>query len=111
MTREKVESVRCEMTAKDLSQDGNVDETTAMNLLKDGYEPWDISWAAALAKAADKDIQSVLDLKKINNRWSDVAEQLGVDRRVLQKFRGPGPHSMGWHHGPGPMMDDSAMDD
>lgn len=111
VTREKVESVRCEMTAKDLSQDGNVDETTAMNLLKDGYEPWDISWAAALAKAADKDIQSVLDLKKINNRWSDVAEQLGVDRRALQKFRGPGPHSMGWHHGPGPMMDDSAMDD
>ena len=53
VTREKVASVRCEMTAKDLSQDGNVDETTAMNLLKDGYEPWDISWAAALAKAAD----------------------------------------------------------
>ena len=41
----------------------------------------------------------------------DVAEQLGVDRRALQKFRGPGPRSMGWHHGPGPMMDDSAMDD
>lgn len=111
VTREKVASVRCEMTAKDLSQDGNVDETTAMNLLQAGYEPWDISWAAALAKAADKDIQSVLDLKKINNRWSDVAEQLGVDRRALQKFRGPGPRSMGWHHGPGPMMDDSAMDD
>lgn len=106
VTREKVASVRCEMTAKDLSQDGNVDETTAMNLLQG-----DISWAAALAKAADKDIQSVLDLKKINNRWSDVAEQLGVDRRALQKFRGPGPRSMGWHHGPGPMMDDSAMDD
>ena len=78
VTREKVASMRCEMTAKDLSQDGNVDETTAMNLLQAGYEPWDISWAAALAKAADKDIQSVLDLKKINNRWSDVAEQLGV---------------------------------
>lgn len=107
VTREKVASVRCEMTAKDLSQDGNVDETTAMNLL----QAWDISWAAALAKAADKDIQSVLDLKKINNRWSDVAEQLGVDRCALQKFRGPGPRSMGWHHGPGPMMDDSAMDD
>lgn len=107
VTREKVASVRCEMTAKDLSQDGNVDETTAMNLLQAGYEPWDISWAAALAK----DIQSVLDLKKINNRWSDVAEQLGVDRCALQKFRGPGPRSMGWHHGPGPMMDDSAMDD
>lgn len=111
VTREKVASVRCEMTAKDLSQDGNVDETTVMNLLQAGYEPWDISWAAALAKAADKDIQSVLDLKKINNRWSDVAEQLGVDRCALQKFRGPGPRSMGWHHGPGPMMDDSAMDD
>lgn len=104
VTREKVESVRCEMTAKDLSQDGDIDEATAMSLLKDGYEPWDISCASVLAKAANKDIQSVLDLKKINNRWGDVADQLGVDRRELKKFHGPGPHGMGEHHGPGPDM-------
>ena len=89
------------MTAKDLSQDGNVDETTAMNLLKDGYEPWDISCASVLAKASNKDIQSVLDLKKINNRWGDVAAQLGVDSSEQRNSRG---HGMGQPHGPGPRM-------
>ncbi|MDO5582812.1 MAG: Tat pathway signal sequence domain protein [Mitsuokella multacida] len=112
VTREKVQKLRIEMTAKDLSQDGVIDEAVSLKLLKDGYEPWDISCAAVLAKAADKDIQSVLDLKKINNRWGDVADQLGVDRRELKKFHGPGPHGMGRHDGLGPdMMGGPMMDD
>lgn len=112
VTREKVRQLRIEMTAKDLSRDGVIDEEGALKLLKDGYEPWDISCAAILAKAADKDIQSVLDLKKINNRWGDVADQLGVDRGELQKFHGPGPHGMGRHDGLGPdMMGGPMMDD
>ncbi|MGN0951027.1 MAG: Tat pathway signal sequence domain protein [Mitsuokella sp.] len=107
VTREKVEQVRSEMTAKDLSQDGSIDEAAALKLLKDGYEPWDISCAAILAKESGKDIQSVLNLKKINNRWGDVADQLGVDRSALQEFHGPGPHGLGDHPGPHPdMMDD-----
>ena len=50
-----------------------------------------------LAKLSNKDIQTVLDMKKINNRWGDVAEQLGVDRSALRpnmgkgQFRGHGP--------------------
>ena len=104
VTREKVRQLRIEMTAKDLSRDGVIDEEGALKLLKDGYEPWDISCASILAEAAGRDIQSVLDLKKINKRWGDVADQLGVDRRELKKFHGPGPHGMGEHHGPGPDM-------
>ena len=112
VTREKVRQLRIEMTAKDLSRDGVIDEEGALKLLKDGYEPWDISCASILAEAAGKDIQSVLDLKKINNRWGDVADQLGVDRKELKKFHGPGPHGMGNHHGPGPdMMGGPMMDD
>lgn len=112
VTREKVRQLRIEMTAKDLSRDGVIDEEGALKLLKDGYEPWDISCASILAEAAGKDIQSVLDLKKINNRWGDVADQLGVDRKELKKFHGTGPHGMGRHDGlspdmmGGPMMDD-----
>lgn len=112
VTREKVRQLRIEMTAKDLSRDGVIDEEGALKLLKDGYEPWDISCASILAEAAGKDIQSVLDLKKINNRWGNVADQLGVDRKELKKFHGPGPHGMGNHHGPGPdMMGGPMMDD
>ena len=112
VTREKVRQLRIEMTAKDLSRDGVIDEEGALKLLKDGYEPWDISCASILAEAAGKDIQSVLDLKKINNRWGDVAAQLGVDRKELKKFHGPGPHGMGRHDGLGPdMMGGPMMDD
>lgn len=116
VTREKVEEVRQSMTAQHLSQDGDIDESKALSLLKKGYEPRDIECAAALAKASGKDIQSVLDRKKINNRWGDVAKKLGVDANVLQKkFHGYGPHGHGPQGGPeggpeggmmgGPMMD------
>lgn len=116
VTREKVEEVRQSMTAQHLSQDGDIDESKALSLLKKGYEPRDIECAAALAKASGKDIQSVLDRKKINNRWGDVAKELGVDANVLQKkFNGYGPHGHGPQGGPeggpeggmmgGPMMD------
>lgn len=112
VTREKVEEVRQSMTAQHLSQDGDIDENKALSLLKKGYEPRDIDCAAALAKASGKDIQSVLDRKKINNRWGDVAKELGVDANVLpKKFHGHGPDGHGPQGGPeggmmgGPMMD------
>lgn len=116
VTREKVEEVRQSMTAQHLSQDGDIDESKALSLLKKGYEPRDIECAAALAKASGKDIQSVLERKKINNRWGDVAKELGVDANVLpKKFHGYGPHGHGPQGGPeggpeggmmgGPMMD------
>lgn len=112
VTREKVEEVRQSMTAQHLSQDGDIDESKALSLLKKGYEPRDIECAAALAKASGKDIQSVLDRKKINNRWGDVAKELGVDANVLpKKFHGHGPDGHGPQGGPeggmmgGPMMD------
>lgn len=112
VTREKVEEVRQSMTAQHLSQDGDIDESKALSLLKKGYEPRDIECAAALTKASGKDIQSVLDRKKINNRWGDVAKELGVDANVLpKKFHGHGPDGHGPQGGPeggmmgGPMMD------
>ena len=48
-----------------------------------------------------KDIQAVLDMKKINNRWTDVAGQLGVDK---SKLRPEGAHHGGPQGGPPPAM-------
>ncbi len=91
VTQEQERSARDTMLARHICQTGNVDESTATALLQQGYIPPDIEAAAVLAKASGKDIQSVLDLKKINNRWRDVAQQLGVDAQTLRQVRrGPG---------------------
>lgn len=108
VTPEKVEEIRQDMTAQRLSKSGNIEESTALKLLKDGYQPRDIDIAADLAKASGKDIQTVLDHKKINNHWRDVAKELGVDESVLQQDA-----QRHGHGGPGMMGDgpeDGMMD-
>ena len=117
VTREQVHEQMNAMTAEHIAQKGNIDQATALALLKNGYHSQDINAAAILAKQSGKDIQSVLDLKKINNSWTDVAEQLGVDKSVLRpnKDAKGGPHGgpdgdmMGGPHGdaPQPPMDET----
>lgn len=88
VTREQIEGQMRLMQAMHIGQKGKVDKDTALTLLNNGYEPRDIERAGVLAKAAGKDIQSVLDLKKINNSWKDVAAQLGVDPNVFKAEKG-----------------------
>ena len=96
----KPEQIRAQMneiSAERIAQRGNIDKDKALSLLNSGYRPMDVSVAAKLAKLSNKDIQTVLDMKKINNRWGDVAEQLGVDRSALR----PNMEKGGFHgHGP-----------
>ncbi len=95
VTHDQVLAERDEMTARRISQQGNVDQDTVVALLKDGYHPQDIDMAGRLAKAADKDVRKVLSYKKINNTWSDVAKQLGVDESAVRPQTGNrGPHRM-----------------
>ena len=63
----------------------------------------------ALAKASGKDIQDVLDRKRINNRWHDVARELGVDARDLHLD----DERYGYGYGRGPRcdFDDEAADE
>ena len=117
VTREQVHEQMNAMTAEHIAQKGNIDQAEALSLLKNGYHSQDINAAAILAKQSGKDIQSVLDLKKINNSWSDVAEQLGVDKSVLRPNKdakggpqgGPDGDMMGGPHGdaPQPPMDEA----
>jgi hypothetical protein len=58
----------------------DLNQTTVSNLLKNGYHPRDVMMAGLLAKKADKDIQTVLDAKKINNRWEDVAAGFNISK-------------------------------
>ena len=106
VTCEQVQAQMNEMTAVRMAEKGDVDKDTALKLMNDGYRAHDIGMAAKIAKLSGKDIQSVLDMKKINNRWGDVAQQLGVDRDKLRPqhgekgFRGHGPQG-----GPPPAED------
>ncbi len=102
VTREQISAQMNEMTATRMAERGNVDKDTALKLLNNGYQPRDIGMAGKLAKISGKDIQAVLDMKKINNHWGDVAEQLGVDREQLRPERPMGDGPQG---GPPPGMD------
>ena len=87
---EQMQGAFCELEARHLSEQSIVDQETALQLIKNGYEGHDIRAAAVLARASGKDIQSVLDLKKINNHWYDVAKELGVDAHGLHLDGGYG---------------------
>ena len=94
---EQVRALLNDMTADRMAKHGNIDKNRALSLLNEGYQARDIEMAAKLAKLSGKDIKTVLGMKKINNRWGDVAQQLGVDKSALRPdgqrgaFPGHGP--------------------
>ena len=91
ITPEQIKESMDSLMAKRLAERANISEDRASQLLTAGYEPHDIAMAGAIAQAAGKDIQAVLDKKKINNRWPEVAKSFGVDFKDLpgDKLKGP----------------------
>lgn len=81
-----IEQERHEALAKRTGLDVN----TLKSLLKDGYDPRDIDIAAKIAKASGKSVKSVLEKRKINNTWEDVAKSFGVDMKQIMPP--PPPH-------------------
>ena len=61
----------------------DTDAKTFKSLLKDGYDPHDIMIAGRIAKESGKNIKNILDKRKINNTWGDVAKSFGVDLKKL----------------------------
>ena len=79
------------------AQLAELDIKTFNNLLKDGYKPHDIMVAGKIAKVSGKNIKNVLDKRKINNTWEDVAKSFGVD---IKKYMPPDhPKVMHSSHG------------
>ena len=85
ITREKYDEAFKELTIKSLADDAEIDEAVIKSLLERHYQPRDIIIAGKLAKASGKNIQEVLDMKKINQRWRDVARDLKVSRNVSEE--------------------------
>lgn len=87
VTREMLDADRRSFEAKRISESGNITEDAALKLLNDGYNGMDIDIAGRIAKAANKDVKDVLEMKKLNNSWRDVAAELNVDEKEIG---GPG---------------------
>ena len=87
VSREDLRKTMEKHMAKRMASKLSLDEQTVSTLLSNGYRPHDIIFASVLSQKTDKDIQSILDMKKINNRWEDVAMDLGLSADDLQKCR------------------------
>jgi len=81
--------------------DFSIPKQMAFDLLVQKYDLHDILAANTLAKAANKTVVDVLAMKKINNFWKDVAQELGVDKDVLNLTINPGRAYAGPSDSPG----------
>ncbi|MBR1396352.1 MAG: hypothetical protein IJ563_02315 [Selenomonadaceae bacterium] len=88
VTREQVKSFFEQERTERLATKSGLDTQVVNNLINDGYNPRDIVIAGKIAKAANKDVKKVLAKKKINNKWSDVATEFGVDFNSIMPERG-----------------------
>ncbi len=84
ITEEKYNETMREMVAEDIAERSELDINTVKKLMEQHYFPRDIRIAGRLAKASGKNVQEVLDMKKINRRWKDVAKELGVDPGLVR---------------------------
>jgi len=89
VTRDQMKSAVREHIASHIAQQGAADKDQVLALLADGYQARDIGFAARLAKASDRSLEDVLAMKRINNRWMDVARELNVGKNTLPPGEAP----------------------
>ncbi|HEY3427018.1 MAG TPA: hypothetical protein VGL27_19650 [Negativicutes bacterium] len=98
ITKEQMKATRQDMTATRLNTKLGMDKQDTINLLQQGYHARDIATANELAKNTGKSIEDVLSMKKINNSWHAVANQLGVDDNTFKQDRQELQQAFPHHH-------------
>lgn len=74
-----------------LAKRSKLDAKTVESLLKERYNPHDITIAGLIANASGKNVKTVLSKRKINNNWEDIAKELNVDlNKLMDSERGRG---------------------
>ncbi|MBR2179906.1 MAG: hypothetical protein IJ862_05900 [Selenomonadaceae bacterium] len=87
VTSDQVKDFFKQEMAEKLANESSLDTKIIDDLIKDGYNPHDIVIAGKIAKTANKNVKSVLAKKKINNTWSEVAKDFGVDiKEIMPKY-------------------------
>ncbi|MBP2631469.1 MAG: hypothetical protein H6Q70_2097 [Firmicutes bacterium] len=87
VTVEKRHAVMQTIMSNKMAKSLDVSSDSINSFLSQGYHPRDIAMAVTLSKHTDKSIDEVLNMKKINNRWSDVATSLGVSAEDYQQYQ------------------------
>ena len=83
VTREQLDEFIKQERAELFAKKTGLDVKTFQALIKDGYKPHDIAVAAQISKAANKNVKTVLEKRRINNTWNDVAKSFGVDMKKI----------------------------
>lgn len=104
VTREKMHTVMQTIMSKKMATNLDVDSAVISSFLSQGYHPRDIAMAVTLSKHSAKTIDEVINMKKINNRWSNVATALGISDEDYKQYQDsvrqclPGKQAMGKDH-------------
>jgi len=85
ITKEQFKATRNTLLSNRLNAKLGLDKQATFALFDQGYLPRDVAMAGLLAQNTGKSMDDILALKKINNRWSDVATTLGVDHDTLKQ--------------------------
>jgi hypothetical protein len=85
VTKEQMKATRDDIAATKLETKLHISKKTSLDLMQQGYRPRDIAVANAFSNNTGKPISDVLDMKKINNTWHDVASALGVDDNTFKQ--------------------------
>ena len=85
ISQEQIKNAQDDLMVTRIEKNTGLSQSTSKALLKDGYQPRDITAAAMLAKESGKDVQDILSMRKLNNSWKDVAKALNISDETLQK--------------------------
>jgi hypothetical protein len=85
VTKEQTKATFNALAADRLNAKLGFDRDTVLGLMDEGYKVRDIAVAGLLAENTAKTPASVLELKKINNTWRDVARTLGVSDETFKQ--------------------------
>jgi len=102
VSKEQAKSAHQTLQANLLHDKLQLDTDKTLSLLQQGYKGRDIAVASLLAQDADKSVEAVLAMKKINNTWRAVATDLGISDETMkadmQKLHNAFPHQGKRHH-------------
>jgi hypothetical protein len=91
VSREQFEAFMKNEMLDGLAKHSKLDKKTVESLLKDNYNPHDITIAGLIANESGKSVKNVIAKKKINNNWEDVAKEFNIDLKKFINFE-HGPH-------------------
>ena len=99
VTPDQIKSVRQEIAIERITEKTKMNNNEVSALVNQGYKGRDIMMAGMVSKKTDRSPSDIIQLKKINNTWLDVAEAVGVDKESfkaeLKEMRKHSPHYKG----------------